>query len=334
MKRTNFAVWAAVALVVLYLAWTMVKPILSALFFASVMAYALLPVHRRLSGRVGEFWSSIILSSLLLLSIAGIAIIAVMTLRDVLFSAYAYTTDVFEWLYSLELPPSVEASIKNFQVQLSPLLRDRLLSYTFSLPRYVIQSLVFLVFMQYLLVNSREIRNYLSELIPADEHLLGEELISGMAKTLDALVRSWLLLNIFKGLVMTAGLLIFDVTDTGGAIVGGILTVLFSFVPLFEGWMVWAVAAWLLFREGLVLKALLLAAYGFVLVSPLPDYTIRPRLVAKGARLDSTMVLLGMIGGAMAFGIKGIIAGPIIFNLLASLVREWTRLNRRKKSKG
>ncbi|WP_048152507.1 AI-2E family transporter [Palaeococcus ferrophilus] len=334
MKRTNVAVWAVVALVVLYLAWAMIRPMLSALFFGAVVAYAFLPVHRRLSGKVGEFWSSILLASLLLISIVGVAIVAVMTLSDVLSSAYAYTTDVFEWLYSIGLPVSVETSIKNFQVQLLPLLQERLLSYTFSLPGYVIQSLVFLVFMQYLLVNSSEIRRYLRELIPTEERELAEDLVSGITKTLDALVRSWLLLNLFKGLVMTAGLIIFDVTDTGGAIVGGLLTVFFSFIPLFEGWMIWAIAAWVLVRDGFLLKGVLLAVYGFVLVSPLPDYTIRPRLVAKEARLDSTMVLLGMIGGAMAFGIKGIIAGPIIFNLLASLVREWKRLNRRRRSKG
>ena len=332
MKNRNMIVWSIIALIIIYLGWKMLQPMLSAIFFGVIAAYAFLPVHKKLSRRAGEFRSSIILTTVLLLIAAGLAVLLALTLSNVLNSAYTYTTLTFNWVYSLRLPPEVENTIRNIQAQMMPYLTNYVLNYTLSLPRYIIQSLIFLIVFQYLLANSNEVAENISSLLPQDERELAQSLLEGADKTLQALIRSWLLLNIAKGILMTLGFLIFGILDLAGAIVAGILTILFSFVPLFEGWMIWFIGTIYLIKQGMVFKGVLLAVYGFTLVSPLPDYTIRPRIVAKDAKLDSTMVLLGMIGGAMAFGVKGLIAGPIVFNLVATLVREWKRINRSRPS--
>ncbi|MCD6558796.1 AI-2E family transporter [Thermococci archaeon] len=327
MRRSNIILWVALASIIIYLGWKMLQPMFSAVFFGAIAAYAFLPLHRRFSERMGEFWSSMVLTIILLLIALGTAVLLVLTLSSVLSSAYSYTMLTFDWVYTLPLPPGVEETIRDIQNQLLPYLREYILNYTLSLPKYLLQTLIFLIVFQYLLANSSEVSKAIPTFFPRENEELVQSLIEGTDKTLQALIRSWLLLNIAKGIFMALGFLIFGIAELGEAITAGIFTILFSFVPLFEGWMIWLIGSIYLIKQGFVFRGLLLAIYGFSLVSPLPDYTIRPRIVAKDARLDSTMVLLGMIGGAMAFGVKGLIAGPIVFNLVATLIREWKKMN-------
>ncbi len=119
------------------------------------------------------------------------------------------------------------------------------------------------------------------------------------------------------------GFLIFGVSNIYTAIVAGFLTFLSSFVPFFEGWMAWLIAAAYFAMNGAYFHAIGIALYGFSLVSPMPDYTIRPMMVARGTDLDETLVFIGMVGGTWAMGIKGLIIGPIVLNLLLVLLKEW-----------
>jgi predicted PurR-regulated permease PerM len=160
---------------------------------------------------------------------------------------------------------------------------------------------------------------------PEKNRHLAEEILESLNKTLGALVRAWLVLNFIKGILMTFGFIVFGVSDLYTAIVAGFLTFIFSFIPLFEGWMIWLAAAVYFAVNGAYVHAIGIALYGFFLVSPMPDYTIRPMMVARDTDLDETLVFIGMIGGTWAMGVKGLLIGPIVLNLLLVLLKEWKR---------
>lgn len=50
------------------------------------------------------------------------------------------------------------------------------------------------------------------------------------------------------------------------------------------------------------------------------DNILRPRLVSKDAQLHPALVLIGVLGGLKAFGILGIIYGPVIMILLTTML--------------
>lgn len=50
------------------------------------------------------------------------------------------------------------------------------------------------------------------------------------------------------------------------------------------------------------------------------DNVLRPRLVSKEAELHPSLVLIGVLGGLKAFGLLGIIYGPVILILLTSML--------------
>jgi len=323
--KAELLVWGGVVIAILYLAWNTVSQLLSPIFFAAIFTYAVYPIHKRLSNKLSTKKSALILTALLILIVTGITIELILIFKTVLMSFYEDVIAFISWSQTLTLPFGLTNVIQKFYAQFTPKFSEYILSYTFSIPKYLLQLVIFVVMFYYFLVNSEAIKKQIFLLLPKENKELAEKLMKRADLTLQALIRAWLLLNIAKGILMTLGFIIFQVSDLPTAVIAGFLTVLFSFVPLFEGWMIWLAGAIYLFKNGNIIMAILIAVYGFIFVSPLPDFTIRPKLVAKEAQLDEVMVLVGMIGGAWSFGVKGLIIGPIVLNLVVALLREWRK---------
>lgn len=81
-----------------------------------------------------------------------------------------------------------------------------------------------------------------------------------------------------------------------------------------------AAVGWL-FWKGTTLWAVLLLVWT-VLVGSV-DNVIRPILIKKGADLPLLLILAGVIGGLIAFGIIGLFVGPVVLAVSYTLVKAW-----------
>jgi predicted PurR-regulated permease PerM len=77
-----------------------------------------------------------------------------------------------------------------------------------------------------------------------------------------------------------------------------------------------------LLAQGHVLSGLLLAAYCFIVVGG-ADSIVRPWLIARGASLPYVLTLIGVLGGAIAFGALGIFLGPVLLALGLAVAEEF-----------
>ena len=78
-----------------------------------------------------------------------------------------------------------------------------------------------------------------------------------------------------------------------------------------------------LFQQGELGWAVFVAAWGFFLVS-MVDNVIKPFIISRGSRLPFAVVLLGVLGGVLAFGVIGVFLGPTLLALGYRLLSEWT----------
>ncbi len=101
-----------------------------------------------------------------------------------------------------------------------------------------------------------------------------------------------------------------------GVIAGG-LSVLPIGAPV-----VWVPAALWLMTTGHTAWGIVLFVYGIIAVSG-ADSLIRPFFIARGAKLPFLLTMLGVLGGALAFGLLGIFVGPVLLGVGFTLVREW-----------
>jgi predicted PurR-regulated permease PerM len=62
---------------------------------------------------------------------------------------------------------------------------------------------------------------------------------------------------------------------------------------------------------------------GFTIVAATMDQFIRPVLIRRGADLPMLLILAGVIGGLVAFGILGIFIGPTVLAVAYTLLNAW-----------
>ncbi len=68
-------------------------------------------------------------------------------------------------------------------------------------------------------------------------------------------------------------------------------------------------------------NALLFTAY--MLPVMLLDNVLRPLLIGRGLRVPALVILLGVIGGTLAYGITGLFLGPIVLSVIWELAAAW-----------
>jgi predicted PurR-regulated permease PerM len=103
------------------------------------------------------------------------------------------------------------------------------------------------------------------------------------------------------------------------ASIAGLLSVLPIGAPL-----VWIPSALWLLSHGHTGWGIFLAIYGAGFISG-SDNVIRPYFISRGAKLPFLLTLLGVLGGALAFGLLGIFLGPVLLGVGFTLVVEFTR---------
>lgn len=86
--------------------------------------------------------------------------------------------------------------------------------------------------------------------------------------------------------------------------------------------LVWIPAALWLFSEGETGWGIFLALYGAFGISSADNF-IRPWLISRGADLPLLLTLLGALGGVLAFGFLGLFLGPVLLAVGFTLLKDW-----------
>jgi predicted PurR-regulated permease PerM len=94
--------------------------------------------------------------------------------------------------------------------------------------------------------------------------------------------------------------------------------------------LVWIPAGIWLMGTGHTGWGVFLIVYGIVAVSG-ADHLIRPFFISRGARLPFLLVVLGVLGGVIGFGLLGIFLGPVLLGVAFTLVLEFARSGERRR---
>ncbi len=155
------------------------------------------------------------------------------------------------------------------------------------------------------------------------EKLAGQRahaLIDLAGRTVKGVVYGILGTALAQGTVAAIG---FAIAGVPGALLLGLLTCVFSIVPAGPP-LVWIPATLWLVAQGEIGWAAFMAVWGTVVISGI-DNVVKPYLISQGAALPFLLVLLGVIGGLLAFGFIGLFLGPTLLAVGYAMLREWTR---------
>ena len=145
------------------------------------------------------------------------------------------------------------------------------------------------------------------------------DLLKLAGSTVKGVVNGILGTALAQGVLAGIGFLIAGVP---GALFLGLATFFLSVVPVGPPLLWLPAAAWLYF-QGQVGWAIFMLVWGAAVISSVDNF-LKPYLISQGASLPFILVLLGVLGGLVAFGFVGVFLGPTLLAVGYSLAREWT----------
>src|ERR1043166_7406385 len=100
----------------------------------------------------------------------------------------------------------------------------------------------------------------------------------------------------------------------------GVGTMAFAILPVVGSGLIWGPAAVVLYMQGRPLAALLLAAWGVLVVGSVDNF-IRPLIYRRFSAIHPLITLIGGIGGVSVFGLLGLLIGPLALSYFFELIR-------------
>ena len=113
----------------------------------------------------------------------------------------------------------------------------------------------------------------------------------------------------------------FFIASMPGVAVLGFATFMLALIQLPTA-LIWLPAVIWLYYTGETGSAIFLGLWGLFLVNTVDNF-LRPYLISRGAKLPFALILMGVIGGLLAWGIIGLFIGPTLLAVAYSLVRSW-----------
>lgn len=302
----------------------MLKPFLAYLLGAMILAFALRVPHNHLNDHIGERLSAFLLTiSSIVLAVIPLVLVGVAVAddaRDVVNSIN--TTQVVD-LDSIELQlEEITGQELDLQQNMASAV-NRFSSETFGGFSRVVNLLtnlgiglslmIFLIF--YFLKDGRELIEWIKDLSTLPEPI-EDNLLAELSNTTSAVMKGHILVAIAQGVIAGIGLMIFGVPNP---LFWTFIMVILGMIPIIGTLLVWLPAAVYLFLAGETTSAIMLAAYGFIIVG-LTDNFLRPIVVDDSADLHPAVIILGVLGGVSVFGAPGLFIGPIVFGVLKSVL--------------
>lgn len=307
--------------------WLM-KPFLGPIFWAVAIALIFHPVQQMLVARLGPRPNINALITLLVCMV--IVIIPVLFLGAALIAEgmgmyqKIQAGDIRPGEYIDQVNnsfPAIQAFLGQFDVNFAE-LRDRAVSAILGGSQFLAKQalgigqntfqfflgLALMVYMTFFLLrDGQKLIDLLIEALP-----LGDErerlLFAKFAEVTRATVKGNLLIAIIQGAL---GGVIFWALGITGALLWGVVMAIVSLLPAVGAAIVWVPAAIYLAAVGDVISALILTAFGTVVIG-LADNVLRPILVGRDTKMPDYLVLLSTLGGIVLFGINGFVMGPLV----------------------
>jgi predicted PurR-regulated permease PerM len=322
------------------------RPFVGAILFAGVLCLSTWPVFVFVRERMGERSSMaalVIVLALIVLLALPVALAAQ--------SLVVHSADVVDWVrgmvadptritvpdfirglplvgpsldeYGQRLLGSREELIELARKMVDP-AKTMLLGMGGAFAEGLVQVLVALFVAFFFYRDGEQVREWLSEGV---RRLAGDDHGPALVATAQNAIR-----GVVYGLIGTAlaqaavALLGFLIAGVPGAFLLAALTFVLSLVPMGPV-LLWGGAAVWLYAHDQTGWAIFMLVYGAAVISSVDNF-IKPILMSRAGNLSMLLVVLGVFGGAIAFGFIGLFVGPALLAVGWNVTKAWLGLPR------
>lgn len=309
----------------------MLKPYIYAIFWAGAIASLFYPVNKFILKKIGKkkktFSTALTMFLAILVFLIPLAGVTYLVVNQAI-NIYQEISD--EAVYgqfgiywdSLMRLPYVEDIVNKINVQeriagwgstITSYAYKIITSWGQNTLQFVIQFFIMFYALYYFIKDGDILLKQLMYIFPLGDKN-EKKLYSDFVSTTKATLKGTLLIGLIQG---TIGAVAFLITGVPGFAFWGLVMVILSIIPSVGAPIVLVPATAIMFALGNVWQAIVILI--FVVIVSLVDNLLRAPLVGKDIQMHPLFIFFATLGGLLAFGISGIIIGPIITSFLISV---------------
>jgi len=314
------------------------KPLIFPLLWAVIIVMAAQPLHHRIKKRVkGDILPAFVTTAILTL----IILLPFIVLIEMLSIEAIQTYNIFqEWfekgiypplelLKSYPLGKTIWQNMNYFLSHFGTTTKPVLLSLSKRIAEFVLEhsgeavknifvfiiKFVFMVIgLFFLFKDGARLGHRIIEIIPLENDKI-EILRSKFHQMIYAVFYGILLTSLVQGTLAGIG---YAVAGVASPILLGAATAIFSIVPVIGTTIIWIPVVGYLFLKGDTAHGIALGLWCLLIVGTI-DNMIRPFFISGHSKTPLFLTIIGVFGGLAAFGFIGIILGPLILVISATL---------------
>ena len=162
----------------------------------------------------------------------------------------------------------------------------------------------------FLLRDGKELGAKFCALLPM-EGSVSSRLCERSVSIVKATVKGSFVVGLVQGALGTAT---FWIAGVPSAVLLGVIMALASLLPAIGTGLVWVPVALWLFLTGAIWQGVVVVISGALIIG-MADNVLRPILVGRDTGIPDWVILVSTLGGIAAFGLSGIVIGPVIAGL-------------------
>ena len=309
-----------VFILLFYLVYVIVKPVISAIFGSLLLAFTFYKMKYYTTkwiknDMVSSFLTVIVM--LLIIIIPSFVVINSLAKESVesyhkIFSEESIQELITKYSPSGQIGESVRVMINNLLF----LIISSTSSVLLSIPSFALTIIITVSLAYYVLKESDALIDFFRKHLPFKES--GKNLILNKLKlTTDALIFGTVLTAIIQGILGGIGFYIFGISSP---VLWGFMMAAFSIIPLLGTGIIWAPAGIIQLAQGDTFSGVGILLFGALVVSTI-DNIIRPKLIGDKANINPGVVLVGAVGGVAALGFIGLFIGPLALAIFLEILK-------------
>ena len=329
--RVHGLVLAAAIVIGMYVCYLLTVPFVPAFAWALALAVLFAPAHRWNEATLKRPNVAAAVSVLMVVLIVAVpaTFVAGRLIEEAANGAIAIRAKVESgaWLRALEAHPRIAPAGHWIAQQLDlpgamssavSWLANTSASFVRVSVRQVIGLLLTLYFLFYFLRDRHAALRSLADLSPLSAAET-DRLAGRVIDTIHATMYGTVVCAVVQG---TLSGVMFWWLDLPAPLLWGVVMGLLAVVPVFGAFIVWVPTAMFLALDGSWGKALILTAWGTLVVGTI-DNLLYPMLVGNRLKLHSVPSFVSVVGGLIIFGASGLILGPLAVAITLALLETW-----------
>jgi predicted PurR-regulated permease PerM len=329
---------ALMGVLLAYLCFRIVQPFLTAIAWAAILAIVFAPLHADISRKFKNAQLSALLSTLLttLVAVLPLLLLVLAISREVAqgvnqvrgstanftdweagLARMRYVGPAWQWLqeHFKQLNPDASDTLSSTAQYVGSVALNIFKGAITNLSAFVLNVVLVAFTLFFFFRDGATIVGHLKRAVPIDS-VTADEVLQTITEVVRASINGIAVISLIKGIL--AGLAFWILGLHSPALWGAVGAVA-SLIPLVGIALVWMPAAIVLWIQGHVVKALILAVWGATVLS-LIDNILYPFLVKGQVRLHTLLVFFSAMGGLAVFGFLGFVLGPVVTTLAMTLI--------------